>query len=234
MEYHQNRYARELEKEVLDGTRWLDIGAGRKFHGGWEQRPQVELASRAMLLVGADIEEGHLRAHPHLRCRVICDATALPFADHTFSIVTANMVVEHLAEPVVALSEIARVLLRGGRFLFVTPNRGSPAVYGMALLVHPRIRSRLARISDGRAAEHIFRTHYQCNTAGAVNSAAQAAGFHVALIESFSSFPISKNIPLLRSIEMLWIRAIERDWGRSLRSNLLVVLERDPPGGPPA
>ena len=35
VEFHQNRYARELDGAVLPGCRWLDIGAGGRVHGGW-------------------------------------------------------------------------------------------------------------------------------------------------------------------------------------------------------
>ncbi len=48
-------------------------------------------------------------------------AMALPFADATFDVVTAFDVIEHCAPEDEALSEVARVLVPGGRFLMAVP-----------------------------------------------------------------------------------------------------------------
>src|SRR3989441_46580 len=121
VEFHQNRYARELHPAVFPGCRWLDIGAGARLHGGWLRPCQEELGARAGFLCGCDLVAEHLAAHPHLDGRVVAHGTGLPFPDNCFDVVTANMVLEHLAEPGRVLAEVARVLRPGGRFVFVTP-----------------------------------------------------------------------------------------------------------------
>jgi ubiquinone/menaquinone biosynthesis C-methylase UbiE len=47
------------------------------------------------------------------------DATALPFADATFDLVTCRLAAHHFSDAGAAFREVARVLRRGGRFVFV-------------------------------------------------------------------------------------------------------------------
>lgn len=47
------------------------------------------------------------------------DATALPFADATFDLVTCRLAAHHFTDAASAFREVARVLRRGGRFVLV-------------------------------------------------------------------------------------------------------------------
>jgi SAM-dependent methyltransferase len=230
-DYQQNVYAAELNRAVTPGTKWLDLGAGRRVHGGWQLPAGTvassrELGSRAGFFVGADFELEHLRANPHLHARLAADGARLPFRDAAFDLVSANMVVEHLARPVDTFSEVARVLKPGGRFLFVTPNRGYPIVWLSAVLASPRARKALASRIESRALEHVFETHYSCNTRAAIRATAGAAGFRVDLLRVFNSFPfLRRPLPLLVA-EGLWIRMTALKALADFRSNLVVSLER--------
>jgi ubiquinone/menaquinone biosynthesis C-methylase UbiE len=53
---------------------------------------------------------------------VLLDATHLPFNDNSFDLVTIFHVLEHIEKGETALSEIYRVLKKGGTTLIVTPN----------------------------------------------------------------------------------------------------------------
>jgi len=50
--------------------------------------------------------------------RFVGDCCSLPFADSSFDLLTANMVVEHVAHPRALLSEVRRILKPNGIFLF--------------------------------------------------------------------------------------------------------------------
>lgn len=74
--------------------------------------------------VGVDINPRAVewcKAHGHEVFRMVPDE--LPFDDGTFGGVVLDNVLEHLAEPRALLSEIRRVLRRGGTFVVGVPGR---------------------------------------------------------------------------------------------------------------
>jgi len=99
------------------GTRLLEIGCGVGAVLGilGETFP-------GLLLSGVDIEERQLEAaRVHLSYLGLqadlrqADALALPFADASFDQIWMMWFVEHVADPIAALREARRVLVRGGR-----------------------------------------------------------------------------------------------------------------------
>lgn len=226
VEYHQNRYARELDAVVSPGCRWLDIGAGARIHGGWLGPSQSELAGRARFFCGCDLVAKALAANPHLGAGVVAHAAGMPFPDNSFDVVTANMVLEHLPEPARVFAEFGRVLKPGGRFVFVTPNRRHPVVWLLSALVPPRWRRSLARWTEGRAVERIFPTYYRANTRDAIQSLARAVGLRPCHVTAFPSYPMLRRPWPLTLLEAAWIRAQRWRPLRALGSNLVGALEK--------
>ena len=87
----------------------LDVGGG----AGMMQRTVVD-SCRPRLLVTTDID-------PSDRTDVACDALHLPFKDGCLDAVLAFEVMEHIADTDVFLSELTRVLKRGGRVVLSVP-----------------------------------------------------------------------------------------------------------------
>lgn len=85
----------------------LDVGCG-------EGRLASLLADR-IPWVGVDSSPVQLAANPY-RPLVRADMRALPFRDEAFAEVTHLWCLYHLADPVVAIAEAARVLAPGGRY----------------------------------------------------------------------------------------------------------------------
>ena len=222
-EFHQNRYARELAAALKPGDAWLDIGAGHKIHGGWLEVTPEELAERAGYFAGCDIGQDVLD-HPLLEDARIADAGNLPWEDAIFDLVSANMVVEHLADPPAVLREVRRVLKPGGKFVFVTPNLNHPVVR-TALVVPPRVRRWYRMLVEGAEDEDVFPTLYRLNTCPAVVQAASASGLDVELAEIFRSTP-----PILPSVlgrvEKVVVALLYRLGLDQTGSNLIVRLAR--------
>ena len=149
---------------LLARTRvWLDLGCGHQFVPEWV--PARELADRAArtMAVGVDGDYSSLSRHTGLSVKVAADVERLPLAARTFDLVTANMVVEHVADPHQLFAEVARVLMPGGRFLVHTPNAHGYTTT-MARLVPSSLRPRVAGMLQGRRAEDVYPTHYRANS----------------------------------------------------------------------
>jgi len=227
-QFHQRRYGELLAEVIQTEDRWLDIGAGTQIHNSFTNPTPMELRARVSSLVGVDLEANHLSRNRELDGRVCATGYELPFATGSFTLVTANMVIEHLEKPLDFFLEVSRVLAPGGRFVFVTPNRMHPVVFTASVVLHPRIRLRLAKRLEGRAAEHIFPTWYRANTEGALQRVARAAGLSIERQEVFQSIPFIQRPLVLTAIECLMIRLLSLKPLRGLGSNLIGVHRKQP------
>jgi len=95
--------ARQHNFFLKSGHSLLDLGCGDKY---------IETAalSRGLKYTGTDIDQVHF------------ERDQLPFEDEQFDVVVSYAVIEHLYSPEFFLSEIYRVLKKGGLVLLSTPN----------------------------------------------------------------------------------------------------------------
>jgi SAM-dependent methyltransferase len=108
------RDSAELFSAVADslhpGGRILDLGCGER-----DQEPVA--AHYGLRYAGVDYSSP--------RAGILGDAHSLPFSDATFEFVLSYAVFEHLHNPYIAASEVARVLMPGGVFFGVV-SQGEP------------------------------------------------------------------------------------------------------------
>ncbi len=222
-------YEAVLDELVQRDTVWLDIGCGRKLTGN--SALNEELSRRARLIVGCD-RDPHLRRHETLRHLVLCDAAALPFRSGTFNLVTASMVAEHLEHPEQVFAEVARVSAPGGRFVVFTPNKWN---YGMIVarltphwfhLAYKRLTFFLNRREWRSFEDDVFPTWYRANTATALRSLGDQAGFRAVRLTRHGlahSFGFVKPLYIL---SLLFERLIDRPSLEFLKADLLAVFEK--------
>jgi SAM-dependent methyltransferase len=154
--------------------------------------------------------------------KIIARGESLPFADHSFDLITANTVVEHLAAPEAFLREIFRVLSPGGVFLFHTPNLLYYQV-ALAQLLPRGVRQRVTANLTGRPEADIFPTYYRLNRASTIKRHVRAAGLSlvsVALVET--SPQLARLGRGVIAIELAIIRLLRLPVFAQLRSNLIV------------
>ena len=225
LRYSQFLYQEMLERLTHGDSHWLDLGCGHRMLAKGRLSQEKELVGRARRVVGIDYDLPSLRQHQSISELVRGSVDQLPFKEQRFDLVSANMVVEHLAAPVEQFREIRRVLRPGGRFVFHTPNRRGYTVR-MARLVPEGLKSRLVRLIEGRAAADVFPTFYRANTTADVAEAARQAGLVVEDIRLVATAPEFAALPPVALFELLWIRLLLKRPLRQLRTNLLVVLRR--------
>jgi SAM-dependent methyltransferase len=228
LRYSQTQFEEHLQQHGSRAARWLDVGCGHQLLPPWREAAERALVAQCPVVVGMDYDLDSLRRHRTLRNVLRGDVSHLPFADETFDLVTANMVVEHLAEPADQFREIARVLRPGGAFLFHTPNARSYPVR-VSRLLPDGVKKLLARVLEGRHAEDVFPTHYRANTEALVRDIARHTGFVVEAINFTASTPVTAVVPPVALFELLWLRLLlRRPSMAKYRQTLICVLRREP------
>lgn len=225
LRYSQDIFEDELDAIVHPGCSWLDVGCGHHLLPRWRLQKEQELVRRAGTVVGIDLDFPALRKHITMSHVCMATVSQLPFADATFDLVTANMVVEHLDDPITQFGEVRRVLKPGGLFLFHTPN-----IFGYttisARMVPESMKASVIRFVEGRAAEDVFPAHYRANSRKQIASVARSIGMEILKFRLITSAAQLVMIPPLVIAELLWIRLLMTRPFRGLRTNIIACLKR--------
>jgi SAM-dependent methyltransferase len=154
-------------RHLLPESVVLDLGAGAGIV------EQMLFKGRAARVCGIDLDP-RVVDNPNLDEGRVADAGRIPYGDGEFDLVYADNLLEHLLHPLPVFREVARVLRRGGLFLFKTPNRN----HYMPLIarVTPHRFHRYVNRKRGRAEVDTFPTHYRANTALELARLAAASG----------------------------------------------------------
>jgi ubiquinone/menaquinone biosynthesis C-methylase UbiE len=224
----QFEYCELLKSKLSTDTGWLDIGCGRRLFPEWMPRADEEqslLLARVHAIFGIDPDQDSLQDNRFVRFRVLGDSTSLPFANASFDVLTANMVIEHVAQPQALLSEVFRVLKGNGVFIFHTPNKLSYAT-AMSRLVPKDLKIKLIAFLEDRKEEDVFPTLYRMNTPARVKRLSSEAGFRVLELRRVESSAQLVMLGPLVIFELLWIRLLRFAPFENVRSNLIVVLQK--------
>ena len=119
-----NRFA-IIESLIPMGGKVLEVGCGKgEFYEYFKsKRPPLDYT-------GVDISKEAINYNRKNNPRghfLVNEASALPFKDGTFKTVVAIEVLEHLDNIEGFSDEVKRVLMNGGKFLAITPNRNKMA-----------------------------------------------------------------------------------------------------------
>jgi SAM-dependent methyltransferase len=104
------------------------------------------LAARGCRAFGVDLELESFRPRPLHPVVAVADARSLPFTGRAFDLVTSTNLLFMLPEPETVLTELARVLARGGQLALLNPSERM-SVAAVEALVEERRLAGLARDS---------------------------------------------------------------------------------------
>jgi len=134
-----------------------------------------QLHEQAGFTSGLDPDNQSLREHREPSLALVCGlADALPHADDAFDVVCCSWVLEHLRKPGRVFCEVARVLKKGGRFIFLTPNTRHPLIM-LNRILH-WTEGRLVDRLYGRTEPDIFPAYYRANAERRIERIARAVG----------------------------------------------------------
>ncbi|NOT61093.1 MAG: class I SAM-dependent methyltransferase [Acidobacteria bacterium] len=206
MAHPQRHYLGRINELLQDETHWLDLGCGRNLVPRWLQghaELEAELVACASLLVGADLDLSALRDNRSCHVRLLATATALPFADGSFDLVTSNMVFEHIEKPQATLAEIRRVLQPDGTLLIVTPN-WLDIVSLMAQLVPNRWHGGIVSRVETRQQADVYPTFFRFNNPRTIARRLREAGFTRWHVKQLMHPNVYDHVPIVAGIEHTW------------------------------
>jgi ubiquinone/menaquinone biosynthesis C-methylase UbiE len=116
-----DRLLRERKFDLRGARQILDVGSG----AGQIAKHLLKYADPGASITCCDLSPEMLcRARTRLKSsipqHVAADLARLPFADESFDCITCGYVLEHLPDARLGLSEMARVMVPGGRMLLLT------------------------------------------------------------------------------------------------------------------
>lgn len=112
---NRDRWVAEQAANLPAGTRVLDMGAGSCPYRHLFAHCRYETQDFSRL------ENPQLRDGGYGSIDYRCDITSVPVADASFDAILCTEVLEHVAEPAMAVREMARILKPGGRLMLTAP-----------------------------------------------------------------------------------------------------------------
>jgi len=225
LRYAQHFYERELADAATPEVDWLDLGCGHRVLPEWREAAEREIVRRCRSVTGIDYDMPSLQKHRSVGRLVRGEIASLPFADRSFDLVTANMVVEHLADPGTQFREVARVLRPGGLLLVHTPN-----AHGYVTLVSrsvpDAVKRVMIRVLDSRSSEDVFPTHYRANTRARLAKVARDAGLALADVRMVATDALFAVVPPLAAAELFVIRLLMTSRMKGYRTNIIAALRK--------
>jgi ubiquinone/menaquinone biosynthesis C-methylase UbiE len=173
-----------LLRELRPGDRVLDVGcgAGRFIAAAHEAGADV---------IGVDIAEAALdrarRVAPGADLRLLAADGSLPLGHGEVDLVWRSEVLEHVPDTVGLLTEVRRVLRRGGRVLLTVPDHGRVKRTLIALLRHEAHYDPLGQ-------------HLRFYTRRSLTSALAATGFGDVRLGSLGGPPLLRQAIVARAV----------------------------------
>lgn len=217
----QFTYAEALSSRSVSAGQWVDLGCGRGLFPRWFRPPAWTKGPR---ILGIDLDLPSLKDNAVCVDRVMANLEDLPLPPASVDTFTANMVVEHVADPERFLREVYRCLKPGGVFIFHTPNADSYFVR-CARLLPDGLKSRLAHQLDGRAEEDVFPTHYRLNTPDQIRTVSARIGFQPDLRMTTSAAILAVLGPFAIP-ELLLLRVLSSKRLAGYRPNIIALLRK--------
>ena len=124
-EAYLRHYVELVTRYAPPHSKILDLGCGNGISARLLNQSDFDV-------IGTDISPLFLKEarnweNSRLRYRV-CDVMELPFENDAFNVICSNELVEHLPDVETALTEMMRVVCKGGRIVISGPNLCSPLI----------------------------------------------------------------------------------------------------------
>lgn len=193
-------FLQKLDAVLTPSSVLVDVGCGRTNYGEVVYR-------KAGKRIGVDVDpyakENTLMDEVHI---MESDAH-IPLPDACADVVTAQWVVEHVRDPDVFFSEIKRILLPGGAFVFMTTNIRSPMM-AITSLVPTGLKSWFRARFLGYARDETFPTVYAMNSRSRIEELCAQHGFELCSLDHIESFGYFRFSRIALSMYLVFVKLL--------------------------
>jgi ubiquinone/menaquinone biosynthesis C-methylase UbiE len=134
-------------KNLPQNCNVLDVGCGGGYYTGEILRKRFPNFNISAVDISRQAIKQAKINYPTVKFRV-ASAYRLPFPNRHFEVVILNCTLEHLGHPEKALSEVRRVLKKGGVFFSITPIEGQRGVYWQDAKLSKKYHGHLQRFDS--------------------------------------------------------------------------------------
>lgn len=113
--YKRDRWVEQESKSIPKGMSILDVGAGSSPYRDYFSHCNYQTHDFSQL------KDEQLRGLGYAKIDIVSDINNIPVSNESFDIIICTEVFEHIPEPIKALSEISRILKKGGKLLLTAP-----------------------------------------------------------------------------------------------------------------
>jgi len=212
-----------IRSEASEGIKILNLGAGPGDLCEGKKISSRDLRSTGIRIFCCDPDPVVL-TNPQCDEAAVMKMGRIPFDDSFFHLVYSDYVLEHVEDPLAFLSEVRRVLGRGGSFFFRTPNLRH-YIAAIAYITPDWFPQLVANRARGLRSKHHppYPTFFRMNTPRRLRSLFDSAGFESPCITMFEGAPSYLVFSRLTFIcGVLYERTVNRfDRLSSIRSNMI-------------
>lgn len=163
-------YKDMVSREITSNSVVLEAGCG--FSSLYEAEYK-----RAKRVIGVDISEEYLNANKFIQEKIVSDLSNFPqVKDNSIDLIVSSWVLEHLENPEKVFGEFSRVLKKGGKIVFITPNSYNYVVF-LNKLIPSWFRNMVARrLSGNTLTVDPMKTFYRINTISRIKKLSKKFG----------------------------------------------------------
>jgi len=225
----QEQYEDLVERFLNNDTLWLDAGCGHILLHHWNKEKEKRFAGTARMIVGLDGDFSGISKNQVVSRRLLGNLESLPLKSNCFTLITCNMVMEHIGNPAAFIKEVERILKPGGVAIIHTINRfhWEPL---LAYCTPHKFHEIACRIMYGREGQDVYPIAYRANTLGKLTGLFRDSGMVVEtggrIIDSPKRWPIPVVHRILHLLSIVEVKLLRLKVLAFFRHNLLIAFRK--------
>jgi len=161
-----------LKKHIAKNATVLDAGCGFS-------NMLVDEYNKVKRVIGVDVSEEFLEKNEVLDEKIVANLESIPqIEDNSIDLIISSWVLEHIENPDKVFSEFNRVLKKGGKVIFITPNVWNYVVI-LNRLIPEKVRFRIVGRLNENLVTDPMPAFYRANSVKAIKNLTKAHGLKI-------------------------------------------------------